>query len=199
MPTPVLNNATPVFRLLNTPPEYSFLRTFGCACWPSLRKYNSRKLEFRSKMCVFLGYSPMHKGYKCLDRSTRRIYISRDVVFDEKVFPFSTPGVVVDVSKLIPVSFPSTEPVTQSTDTRSYDITLLPVDAPVSVGSPVQVPLRRLLRRSTCRRCMPRAACPTPLRLPRRLGRRLLRVLRTRVARPARPRLRPARPRPRGS
>jgi hypothetical protein len=82
----------------------------------------------------------MHKGYKCLDRSTGRIYISRDVVFDEKVFPFSTPGVVVDVSKLIHVSFPSTEPVTQSTDTRSYDITLLPVNAPSFVGSPVQVP-----------------------------------------------------------
>jgi hypothetical protein len=74
------------------------------------------------------------------DRSTGRIYISRDVVFDEKVFAFSTPGVVVDVSKLIPVSFPSTEPVTQSTDTRSYDITLLPVNASGFVGSPVQVP-----------------------------------------------------------
>jgi histone deacetylase 1/2 len=106
MPTPVLNNTTPITRLLNQSPDYSFLRTFGCACWPSLRKYNSRKLEFRSKMCVFLGYSPMHKGYKCLDRSTGRIYISRDVIFDEHVFPFATPGVVVDVTALHPVSFP---------------------------------------------------------------------------------------------
>jgi hypothetical protein len=31
----------------------------------------------------------MHKGYKCLDIFTRRIYISRDVVFDETVFPFA--------------------------------------------------------------------------------------------------------------
>jgi hypothetical protein len=31
----------------------------------------------------------MHKGFKCLDLSTGRIYISRDIIFDENVFPFS--------------------------------------------------------------------------------------------------------------
>jgi hypothetical protein len=31
----------------------------------------------------------MHKGVKCLDASTGRVYISRDVVFDENLFPFS--------------------------------------------------------------------------------------------------------------
>lgn len=32
----------------------------------------------------------MHKGYKCLDVTTGRVYISHDVVFDEAIFPFST-------------------------------------------------------------------------------------------------------------
>ena len=31
----------------------------------------------------------MHKGYKCLEPSTGRVYISRDVVFYESFFPFS--------------------------------------------------------------------------------------------------------------
>jgi hypothetical protein len=31
----------------------------------------------------------MHKGYRCLDIFTGHIYISRDVVFDEAVFPFT--------------------------------------------------------------------------------------------------------------
>jgi hypothetical protein len=32
----------------------------------------------------------MHKRFKCLDPSTGRIYISRDVIFDESVFPFAS-------------------------------------------------------------------------------------------------------------
>src|SRR3954469_19050324 len=64
-------------------------KVFGCACWPHLRPYNSRKLEFRSKKCVFLGYSTLHKGYKCLHVPSNRVYISRDVVFDESHFPFA--------------------------------------------------------------------------------------------------------------
>ena len=90
MPTPVLNNDTPIYRLLKIQRNYDFLHTFGCAYWPSIRKYNAHKLSFHSMMCVFLGYSPMHKGYKCLDRSTGRIYISHDVIYDESVFPYST-------------------------------------------------------------------------------------------------------------
>jgi hypothetical protein len=40
---------------------------------------------------VFLGYSNMYNGFKCLDVNTSRIYIyiSRDIVFDENIFPFS--------------------------------------------------------------------------------------------------------------
>jgi hypothetical protein len=32
----------------------------------------------------------MHKGFKCLDVSKGRIYISHDVIFDENVFPFTS-------------------------------------------------------------------------------------------------------------
>jgi hypothetical protein len=65
------------------------LREFGCACLPNLRPYNTRKLSFSSKRCAFLGYSNMHKGFKCPDIATGRIHISRDVDFNEQVFPFA--------------------------------------------------------------------------------------------------------------
>jgi transposase InsO family protein len=90
LPSRVINNETPFFHIHSKHPDYSFQKTFGCACWPNMRPYNSRKLELRSKKCVFLGYSHKHKGYKCLDPSIGRVYISRDVIFDEHVFPFSS-------------------------------------------------------------------------------------------------------------
>jgi hypothetical protein len=80
---------TPIELLLNEQPDYTFFKVFGCACLPHIRPYNKRKLEFMSKKCVFFGYSSLHKGYHCLHVPTNRLYISRDVVFDEHVFPFS--------------------------------------------------------------------------------------------------------------
>ena len=89
LPSKVISNDTPHDRLFGTSPDYSFFRIFGCAVWPNLRPYNARKLQFRSIRCVFLGYSNLHKGFKCLEPTSGLIYISRDVVFDESVLPFS--------------------------------------------------------------------------------------------------------------
>jgi len=87
LPTPVLENKSPFFLLKLQFPDYKFLKSFGCACFPFLRPYNSHELDFHSKECVFLGYSNHHKGYKCLDASGR-IFVSKDVVFNETKFPY---------------------------------------------------------------------------------------------------------------
>jgi hypothetical protein len=88
-PTNILDYDTPLHRLLGATPDYTNLCVFGCACWSNLRPYNSYKLQYRSKRCAFLGYSNLHKGYKCLDISIGRIYISHDVIFYEGIFPFA--------------------------------------------------------------------------------------------------------------
>jgi hypothetical protein len=75
-------------RLHNQPPTYNHLRVFGCLCYPNMQATSKHKLAPRSTACVFLGYPPSHKGYRCLDLSTRRIIISRHVIFGETAFPF---------------------------------------------------------------------------------------------------------------
>uniref|UniRef100_A0A0V0HAI1 Putative ovule protein n=1 Tax=Solanum chacoense TaxID=4108 RepID=A0A0V0HAI1_SOLCH len=71
-------------------PDFSLLRVFGCLRVPWLRPYAKDKLSPRSKPCIFLGYSKVHKGYKCFDRASGKIFVSRHVIFDEHVFPFSS-------------------------------------------------------------------------------------------------------------
>jgi histone deacetylase 1/2 len=48
LPRKVINHDTPVKRLLHSKPNYESLCIFGCACWPNLRPYNTRKLSFHS-------------------------------------------------------------------------------------------------------------------------------------------------------
>jgi histone deacetylase 1/2 len=80
---------TPLGHLLGEVPGYAFFKVFGCECWPHLRPYNNCKLDFLFKTCIFLGYSSLGKGNKCLHVRTNRFYISCDVIHDESVFPFS--------------------------------------------------------------------------------------------------------------
>jgi hypothetical protein len=89
-PIKVIQYETPLEEVFRTKPNNFSLRVFGCACWPNLRPFNERKLQFRSKQCTFLGYSHQHKRFKCLDVATGCVYVFRDVIFDENVFPFAS-------------------------------------------------------------------------------------------------------------
>src|ERR1044072_4884628 len=89
LPSKSIQNSVPYTLLFKKFPDYSFLRAFGCSCFPNTRPYNQHKLDFRTQHCVFLGYSTSHKGYKCLSQEGKLI-ISKDVIFDETTFPYST-------------------------------------------------------------------------------------------------------------
>lgn len=88
IPTKLLQFSSPYEILFNKLPDYSLLKVFGCACYPYLGPYKKDKLSPKSSRCTFLGYSSLHKGYRCYENSTKKIYISRHVVFDETIFPF---------------------------------------------------------------------------------------------------------------
>lgn len=87
LPTKVLGQRYSYSVLYNKEPNYSELCVFGCSSYPLLRPYQPHKLTFRSKKCVFIGYSTNQKGYRCLDLGTSKVYISRHIIFYEDQFP----------------------------------------------------------------------------------------------------------------
>lgn len=84
--TKPLNLFTPYQALFHESPSYNHLRVFGCLCYPNLSATSSHKLEPKFTPCVFLGYPPDHKGYRCLDLRTRKVILSRHVIFTNALF-----------------------------------------------------------------------------------------------------------------
>lgn len=54
---------------------------------PWFRPYNANKLQPRSIICVFIGYSIGYKGVICFHVKTRKCIISKHVFHDETCFP----------------------------------------------------------------------------------------------------------------
>lgn len=88
-PSSPINFLTPFYLLFGVHPTYDHLRAFGCLCFPNTYSTSPHKLAPRSVRCVFIGYPLEHKGYRCLDLHSRRVFISRHVVFDESSFPYT--------------------------------------------------------------------------------------------------------------
>ncbi|WVZ63750.1 hypothetical protein U9M48_013358 [Paspalum notatum var. saurae] len=86
-PSSAIANRLPYEVLHGTLPDLEHLRVFGCLCYPNLSGTAKHKLSPRSAAYVFLGYPESHKGYRCLNISSRRVIISRQVVFDEGLLP----------------------------------------------------------------------------------------------------------------
>lgn len=88
MPLSSIKNKSPYELLFRRTPEYNGLKILGFLCFPYLRDHNKNKFERKSYPCVFIGYSPLHKHYRCLQPETNRVYTSRHVVFYETIFSF---------------------------------------------------------------------------------------------------------------
>ena len=89
MPNKVLDFTPPQQILLDRYPQMASLssnlppRIFDCTAFVHINPNHRSKLDPRAHKCVFIGYSPHQKGYKCYSPTTRQTYNTRDVTFFE--------------------------------------------------------------------------------------------------------------------
>lgn len=67
----------------NEKPRVEHLKVFGCIAYAHIPKENRNKLDGKGEKCIFIGYSDESKGYRLYQPESKKLIISRDVIFDE--------------------------------------------------------------------------------------------------------------------
>ena len=69
----------------------SFINHLGqCGIVKQIPCPATAKFKRKTYPCVFIDYSPLHKGYRCLEPQTNCVYTIKHVIFDEHEFLFAT-------------------------------------------------------------------------------------------------------------
>ncbi|GJR23270.1 histone-lysine N-methyltransferase family member SUVH9-like protein [Tanacetum coccineum] len=84
----ILDWKSPYESLYGKPPIYDHLRVIGFLCYAANVKPHKDKFENRGVKCVLIGYPVNQKGYKLYNWETKNVFLRRDMVFEEQVFPF---------------------------------------------------------------------------------------------------------------
>jgi hypothetical protein len=88
LPSKTLGNISPAETLSKAYPDFHISqgltpRIFGCIAFVHIPAHNRDKLDPRALKCIFIGYSPTQKGYKCYHPTSKKTFVSKDVTFDE--------------------------------------------------------------------------------------------------------------------
>lgn len=110
LPTPVLDNKTPYECLYGDLPDYSVMKIFGCLAFSTNPTHTTDKFDPRGVPCVFLGYPALQKGYRLLNLLTMQTFVSRDVIFNELVFPYKSTSETAYMTPTPQVHPPTTSP-----------------------------------------------------------------------------------------
>lgn len=65
--------------------DLSNLRIFGSSVMVHVPKEKRRKWDKKSERLIFVGYDSDTKAYRCINRDTRKLTVSRDVIFHENI------------------------------------------------------------------------------------------------------------------
>uniref|UniRef100_A0A2N9FP23 Integrase catalytic domain-containing protein n=1 Tax=Fagus sylvatica TaxID=28930 RepID=A0A2N9FP23_FAGSY len=82
-PTLVVKDMTPEEAWSGVKPNVDYFRVFGCIGHVHVSDSKRKKLDDKSFQCVLLGMSEESKAYRLYDPASKKIVVSRDVVFEE--------------------------------------------------------------------------------------------------------------------
>lgn len=82
-PTAALENQTPEEAWSGIKPDVTHFRVFGCIGHVHIPEAKRIKLDDKSCKCVFIGSSEESKAYRMYNPISKKIMVSRDVVFEE--------------------------------------------------------------------------------------------------------------------
>jgi hypothetical protein len=82
-PTLAVKDLTPEEAWSCVKPSVEYFRVFGCIGHVHIPNVKRTKLDSRSSKCVLFGVSEKTKGYRMYNPITKKIVISRDVIFEE--------------------------------------------------------------------------------------------------------------------
>ena len=88
LPSSILKWKSPFEGLYGSKPDMSHLKTIGCLCYALNLKPRHDKFATKGRRCMLLGYPVGQKAYRLYDLDNHTIFVSRDVHFEENIFPF---------------------------------------------------------------------------------------------------------------
>ncbi|KRX55804.1 Retrovirus-related Pol polyprotein from transposon TNT 1-94 [Trichinella sp. T9] len=86
-PTKALRKVTPEEAWSGRKPNLAHLKIFGCLAMVHVASGQRKKWDPKSEERIFVGYCETSKGYRTVDRKTKKMYVTRDVKFLESRFP----------------------------------------------------------------------------------------------------------------
>jgi len=105
---------SPAELLTGNKPPLSHLKVFGCSCYVHIPSSQRDKLDHRAVKCIFLGYSPTQKGYKCYNHTTHKLVVTRDFWFDENTPYYSSSSEIISQGEFSSYLFSLPTPVVEA-------------------------------------------------------------------------------------
>lgn len=89
--SPLLKSKCPYEKIFNTFPVIIHLKVFGSLCFSTTIQNHRTKFQPGARKVVFLEYKDGTKGYLLYDLQSNELFVSRNVIFYDSVFPFKKP------------------------------------------------------------------------------------------------------------